>query len=774
MTQNRKNSGFSLAEMLIVVAIIGVLMGVSFVAVQSHQRSSTRLEFDTIAREIFFAAQNHLTSVESQGYLQQNQFGHPGKVEGVDSEDADDIYYLVSGDSESTEMLKLIMPDYAIVSEGSYIIRYQVSSAKVLDVFYSNPGKSSMLTVAGKTLGTVDFAPLMGRDPDYREDGLKNRERYPGGVVGWYGGEDAEEQGIRLRVPSLEIINAEKLMVKVTDPNAPDVKQSYLVKLIVTGKSSGAEAYFTLKGSTATEQNQNRITATSADDSYLAVLDDITAAGMHFANIKADKGAFIPGENLEIKAVAYSVDTLSNIAMSRTAKTNSLFAELRDADGDNTPETAVVNNIRHLENLDAAVSNLETDGTKTGGDESYEMTGALQVSDLIWKDSDSVTNAFASRIKTLNNTTAEPSIWLWNVTTAAATSPGKYYPVSPGYTLTYDGQGNSVANLDIAYAGAAGMFGTLDEENGEIEIKNVIVRNDLEDDSALEIKGGGSAGGLVGSMTGGKITNCAAAVYVNGATAGGLIGTANGVTVKDSYAGGHTSEGKYLPAISGAGRVNVIASGNAGGLIGSMTGGTAANCYATCSVMGATAVGGFAGTASGEITNSYCTGLVLGPAALITTNSTVPVKAFVGSVSGMTVSDCWYYSSINDNYYAAIKRALKEANDPTANAAAETAIEELEAGCAGANAFDKDRPNGTNWIVTAFEAYKQFRPDSLGVDEAKPYDEYLTNHYRNTEDATKTDYPLKTIRQMDTDAPDFAAVHYGDWPAPEILVVNPA
>ena len=69
MTRNRKNSGFTLAEVLIVVAITVILMGVAFVGVQSYQRSSTRLEFDGIAKEIFIAAQNHLTAAESQGYL---------------------------------------------------------------------------------------------------------------------------------------------------------------------------------------------------------------------------------------------------------------------------------------------------------------------------------------------------------------------------------------------------------------------------------------------------------------------------------------------------------------------------------------------------------------------------------------------------------------------------------------------------------------------------------------------------------------------------------
>jgi len=69
MDKNRKVRGFTMAEMLIVVAIIMVLSGVAFIAVASHQRSMAQLERDTVAKEIFVAAQNHLTMAESQGYL---------------------------------------------------------------------------------------------------------------------------------------------------------------------------------------------------------------------------------------------------------------------------------------------------------------------------------------------------------------------------------------------------------------------------------------------------------------------------------------------------------------------------------------------------------------------------------------------------------------------------------------------------------------------------------------------------------------------------------
>ena len=65
----RKSRGFTLAETLIAVAIVLVLMGVAFIAVQNYQRSLRQLEYDGIAKEIFIAAQNHLTLADGQGLV---------------------------------------------------------------------------------------------------------------------------------------------------------------------------------------------------------------------------------------------------------------------------------------------------------------------------------------------------------------------------------------------------------------------------------------------------------------------------------------------------------------------------------------------------------------------------------------------------------------------------------------------------------------------------------------------------------------------------------
>ncbi len=61
MLKARNKKGFTLAETLIVVAIIAVLAAIAFIGIITHMRSMTKLEYDKYAKEIFIAAQNHLS-----------------------------------------------------------------------------------------------------------------------------------------------------------------------------------------------------------------------------------------------------------------------------------------------------------------------------------------------------------------------------------------------------------------------------------------------------------------------------------------------------------------------------------------------------------------------------------------------------------------------------------------------------------------------------------------------------------------------------------------
>lgn len=775
----KNNKGFTLAELLIVVAITVVLMGVAFIAVQNYQRSSTRLEYDGIAKEIFIAAQNHLTTAQSQGYLQLSteKYGIAGTYKnGSDDDEVDKNYFVSKNIDNATEMLDLMLPfgaiDETVRGGGTYVIRYQPSSALVLDVFYSLPGRSSMLTVSGVELGSGDYKTLM---EDYRgTDKTRARERFAKGetnyVVGWYGGEEGLPIGTHLDEPEIIVHNEEVLWVEVIDKN-PGVGS---LQLIVTGVTSKAQKALNLR------EFGDRIKNGKKTNEIDVVLDDITTSRMHFADLDS---VFFPGEDVIIEAVAYNNAALTNVAYSGKKTTNSLFADLEEVPTalDEKEHIALIENFRHLENLDKTISGFKHDGAIKKPDETFEtITKAKQIKELDWNsDKD---DSFIKAVTVINGASTTN---IYDNSNSVVATNNCYYPVSPhagdatevAFVLDYDGQNHKVSNVTINNSAPAGMFGTLTSgcsvKNLELsdfnitstsgnagalvgtvtgtEINNVLAYNKTLTGLDPTVTGTGSVGGLIGSATNCTVEDCAAALVVGKKTitdthgektitptnAGGLIGTSSDGEVKSSYSGGHTKEAKYYDGSTPI--YNVTASGKAGGLIGDAGSTTIKNSYSTCSVTGANA-GGFVGTASGEISNCYCTGLVKG---------TTTEGAFAASL-GETATSCLYYEIINE-------RPGTEKGFIYLNALGE---EKTESGISG--------------IDDNVESYNKFVGGESTWYPANPYDSQLRDFYNGK-------YPLRTVSQIAADnkvkneaETGIGATHYGDWPSPEIFVINTA
>ncbi len=809
MTKQRKNSGFTLAEMLIVVAITIILMGVAFIAVQNHQRSMTRLEFDSIAKEIFVAAQNHLTAAQSQRYLQADEaklgIDHTHTADGSDVDE-----YLIYKDPDgfSETILEQLLPfgslDETVRAGGSYVIRYQPSSGRVLEVFYSLQGKSSLLTISGKTLTAAEddydgkLKPCAGDDAQAK----RRRENYSGGVIGWYGGEEGLERGKELKAPEIKVFNEETLRVEVTD-NAGTGS----LKLIITGAVSGAQKAFDL----STVDSDVRIEAGKVTGTVNVTLDDITRSGFHFAELSAENGKnFIPGENVIIEAVAFDNSKLTNIAYSGKKTTNSLFADIskQSVTEGGTPitnYTAVIENFRHFENLDKTVSKFEHDKCYEDKDGKIKtINKAEQVKDLLWKGEDaegakSFLGVFDGSAQIYAAGEASES--------TAITKENCLCPVDLDYKLTYDGKSHKVSLVDVEHTAAVGLFGNVSAAGsqianlelidfdikassgnagalvGKIEgtesekstISNVLAYHTAKTDAyktASVTASSGDAGGLIGSATNCEVTKCAAALVVSGsANAGGLIGSSTGGEVKASYSGGHTYSGN--PNYTGTTAPDPARTPNAvryydsenkpiynvtggtatGGLIGNAGNTEISSSYSTCSAKATDATGGmaggFVGTGTGKMTNCYCTGLVSGTIE----------GAFAGSLSE-TPSGCQYFEIINE-------RQNVDENDKT----------KVVPGYHYLTALGE---NKTSAGITAFDdtaaTYETFCGAQTSWKPATPYDGALKTYYLEK-------YNLQTIGQLlggddklkESESDEtvyFVATHYGDWPAPEEFVFN--
>ena len=450
---NRK--GFSLAELLIVVAIIVVLMGVGFVSIITHLRNLQQVENDGQAKEIFVAAQNHLAMAESQGYL-----GLSDDKFGDEETDNEGVYYFVLGSDKSAlnnSVLSQMLPAASVSEEaragGSYIIRYQKDPAVILDVFYvSTSGRYSHTFAKGEYADVMkDYADHNGAD--HKAD-RKNAEvgSDTGVVLGYYGGVEAMqlEKGEPLEAPTIQIVNEDVLKVLVTNPNTTSNSGKNALNLVITGASSGAQKTFTIYDGGGVP------TATSAEprlshSGYTAtlILDDLSqdSAGFHFADLgKGENGkTFIPGEDIQIKAVAFNNNLITNIAESGTYTTNSLYAACADG-------TAEIAYFRHLMNLDNNVSGLNKVKPESGSwtdrattDAGYiTLSTAKQTADLDWTS--------------FPWSGSEHKI---NPLIGSLSAANSYRPTDVTYTLAYNGGGHKISNVTVSGAANAGLFGSL-------------------------------------------------------------------------------------------------------------------------------------------------------------------------------------------------------------------------------------------------------------------------------------------------------------------------
>ncbi len=664
---NRK--GFSLAEVLIVIGILVVLMGVGFVAIISHMRNTHLLEMDGQAKEIFVAAQNHIVLAEGQGYIglksvtTEGGEAAPDPFGEVEDSDAGIYYFIVGGGStanpnDETTALGLMLPfgsvDDTVRSGGSYIIRYQKSPAVILDVFYvSTSGRYSLAGGFQKS----DYTALMGDSPDYRGD-KDLRKNYNKAVVGYYGGVEAsslKQSNTPLKAPVLEVINAEKLLVKVTNLNdassgdgVADTLKNSLTLILTSTLDRTKQAKVDLI------RNGDIVYTQDADGRFTIVLDDVTdTSSAHFAS--AYSGVFVPGENILIKAVAYNNHVATNVAESGTDQVNSLFESL---DFDN--KTVTVSNIRHLLNLSNAISGVNFDKDEEHGD-TIEIIKAEQSSDLSW-------TGFLQAIRSRNNDDEDAAVNVVPIS-GLSSSNNAFLPLvidrSSKDAFTYDGAEHKISDVYVDASGNAGIFGSLNncsvynlelvdfnvKGTGSVgalvgsavdsDFQGILVHNSQNAAKTLQIKStGGAAGGLAGSVSSGSVIDkCAAAVYVSATgNAGGLVGSAVGGSVSDSYSGGHTKDGRYenmpegyttLAAVEDTYydsiRINVLSDGYAGGLIGYADGTAVSYSYSTASALGSTPGGLIGGVAnSAAVSHCYSVGKVF-------QNAGGNVYAFVGS-----------------------------------------------------------------------------------------------------------------------------------------------
>lgn len=684
-------------ELTVTIALISVVAAIAFVSASQYFRTAYQNEVNETAKQIYIAAQNHLTVADSLGALSDKTTGTPDTTTDEGKAPNSGIYYYVlPADKASLDnkksMLATMLPsmsiDETVRTSGSYIIRYQYKpgfAASVLDVFYANASQSNF--VQGSfvyTFTSSDFATLFGSST-YRGESVDSEEaraNYNGAIIGYYGGADVAGSSESLTVPKLEIYNAEVLSARMT--NKDDFKSSVRFEFYATGEVSGAVS----KPIVPSKDEGKRKDGFGGGKRYFeAVFDSVTQEGCHFADLESSiEGVdFIPGENIKIQV--FAIDTASTkVSKSSKRTVNSLFGAVsttsvsdllnifagRGSRGSNS-RTAKIASIRHLENLSYAVSLYNPSALGDEAPASYE-----QVVDLSWPD-------FCKMVVGLEPSDPDtPKSLAVQIIPKQGDSSKEHTFLPVNWTtgkLSYNGNARKVTDVEVDATGNAGLFGTVSgsasaaSSISDIELVNFkvvasngnagtlvgnashtnITRAFAHDEAdiianGVTVSGTGAAGGLVGNLASGTMTGCAAAVYVTGTNvAGGLVGSASGnATVRYSYSGGHTAEGAYEGDRYAS---NVSATTTAGGLVGSFVAGTITGCYSTCSVSAATTAG-LVGSNGASIGGSYAVGSVNGEAwaATSTEGGTLSTATYDSLVGGGKNAAVFYDETLGTKY----------------------------------------------------------------------------------------------------------------------------
>lgn len=808
--------GFSLAETLMVVAILIVLMGVGFIALIHWRTQLRQLELDATAKEIYMAAQNHLSFAESQGFVEHmsgEALGTPDEgYKSVDDKTRDHVYYFMhNSDSDrpdSTSVLGLMLPygsiDETVRAGGSYIICYQQSTAMVLEVFYVDErrlftadGMGGEIATEGDE-ATADYSELMSlRGPTHKAD-RQNVTLSSGksAIVGYFGGEGGDS-AVKLDPPSIKVENADKLKVTVTNPASNveavgDDVSNLDLKLIVEQE---------IKESVSDPAPQFSITLdtpTSTDvNVYEVVLDDVTTKGGGFTNIpKKDAiGTIFPGENIKVQAVV-SGNAKNGIrataARSASVTTNSLFATAKKGAGEDAGAFVItITSYRHLENLFDEISNFSLKKISTSALSPFKdvmRVSAYQTTDLSWKSFKESTDK--------ENNPPKPSVYFYDPTSVNCSKPGTFMPVTTKYDLSYNGtskyvnqddsveyKNHQLLGVEIDIDGTAAIFQestSYVNQSGEnayyaLNISNLEVVNP-------QIKATGDdsiAGSIIGKLNERStlsnvlvrttLTDTSIKKGVQSAgVAGGLAGFLDGGTIQ------------YC-----ASAIYVDGKSDTGGLVGKATGGTirgsysaghtgrgtdreydkddpttAAGRYLAPDVTSDATAGGLVGSAEGtSITNCYSTCSVQGDTA----------GGLAGDLSGSgSVESCYVTGRITASTddkggaFAGKTSGVSFGNDnyyyeiiniPASDAETNEPMGPFGSGEPTNPPIPFDvMVSGTNPFATFNKVYTGGDKDS---GKAIPYDKVLASRYLWTDDedgTTTSRYPLKTIQQLDSEA----------------------
>ena len=731
--KHRASRGFSLMEMLVVIAIIAILVGIAFLAASGLIASMRQNKLDTIAQDIYVAAQDRLTEMYTDNRADAVSYekleADGGSTAGMFLLKADDtlckpkdwdstipyagLNALYNKDAAAAAVL---LPKGALsaeVEDNHWIVEYNPEYGYIYGVFYSEKG-----------FDPADISSWYSSNTANKYRVLADRK---GSGVGYYGGVGVLGGKVAMTNTSLNI--------SVNIINAEELKAEVSVKIPTEFKDRVVRLTMTFTGEQSGEVQTYEVTMNSLQGyftrTHTLVMDSFnTKSGgksQQFGQLDLFQGMY-PGENVTMEVFAelgsigiggFAPDAALDNART-TAVFNSLFQSVEGT-------TAYVSAGRHLQNL----NNLPE--SRLSG---VEITDVIQTANIDFK-----------------NTTpdvVDDAIYWW-----AETYPDRTFePINNSRIVSVLGSGKDEQNNTVYYiingmtveggTEPSGMFGTL--FNGARVTDVSLVGSRVTGTGAVGALAGQSEGSVTLENTGAYLTRddynnktySTADVALSGNIVGGLIGSADGnVTATECYAAEVLRGGSYAGGLFGqvTGKMELkssyadcylTANGNVGGLAGACgSGSTISGCYSAGFTLGMPGYSaGFVPSAVSTISDSY-TVLNIGPNS---TENTQVTTMFYTTVAGCN------QGNVKNVYYAPQEGVVYD-KDKIVRIGEEKSFSLLRNGKVGTYT---NLPTNT------------FRFSSVSGD---------TTAYNLAAGLGLTNYPYPFIRKTD----GTVLHHYGDW-----------
>lgn len=202
LDRDRNTQGFTLAELLLAIAIVLVLAALAAPSISNIQRNMRMLELDAAASDIAVTAQQQMTSMKVSGTWlalfdgdspqlptgDQNVLNVPSGV--VDNHpEQNDLYYMTADQARTAGIIPAGSID-AAVRNGDYLIEYSLSTVTVFGVFYTD-GRTGFFQTAPADIGETKPAQAYYASMTSEVGRIQDARIKADPMIGYFGGTPA-------------------------------------------------------------------------------------------------------------------------------------------------------------------------------------------------------------------------------------------------------------------------------------------------------------------------------------------------------------------------------------------------------------------------------------------------------------------------------------------------------------------------------------------------------------------------------------------------------